>query len=120
MGALLTVGFFIIGSAIGALFLSIGASVAGIDGRNFGKAFMATVGAVIAGAVVTGFFGILGMHTGFIPAAVGLLTNLAVIRVVYDTSWGKAFGAWLVEVIALVLLVGVPLVALVGTAVLFR
>lgn len=119
MGALFTVGFFIIGSAIGALFLSIGASVAGIDGRNFGKAFMATVGAMIAGAVVGGVLGVFGMHNGIIPAAIGLLVNLAVIRGVYDTSWGKAFVAWLVEVIAVVVLVGVPLVALLGTAILF-
>jgi hypothetical protein len=119
MGALLTVGFFIIGSAIGAFFLAIGASVAGIERRTFGKAFMATVGAMIAGAVVGGVLGVFGMHNGFIPAAIGLLTNLAVIRSVYDTSWGKAFVAWLVEVIAVVVLVGVPLVALLGTAILF-
>lgn len=116
MGLLLGLAMVGLVVVVSATFVSIGASVAGIEGRSFGKAIGATVGAALVGVVAGGVLSVVGLAEGFIGAAAGIAVNLAVIRAVYATSWGKSAVAWLVATLAIVVVVGVPLLLLGGLA----
>ncbi len=116
MGLLLGLAMVGLVVVVSATFVSIGASVAGIEGRSFGKAIGVTVGAALVGVVAGGVLSLVGLADGFIGAAAGIAVNLAVIRAVYATSWGKSAVAWLVATLAIVVVVGVPLLFLGGLA----
>jgi hypothetical protein len=115
VGLMLGFGVLVVVTLVGAGILSLATSLAGIEGRTFGKALTATVGAAIAGFVVGIPLSILGVDGGLFASAVGLLTYLAVIRAVYDTSWGKALLAWFLELVVVAILL-VPLFMLGGLA----
>lgn len=115
VGLMLGLGALVVVTLVGAGILSLATSLAGIEGRTFGKALTATVGAAIAGFVVGIPLSILGVDGGLFASAVGLLTYLAVIRAVYDTSWGKALLAWFLELVVVAILL-VPLFMLGGLA----
>lgn len=105
---------------VGALVLSASTALAGIEGRTFGKALTATVLATIAIVIVGVPLSLLGFDDeGLVASVVGLVTYLAVIRAVYATSWGKAFLAWILQLVVILLLV-LPFVALGGIAAILR
>jgi hypothetical protein len=119
MGVMVGLAFglmaLVVVTLVGAGILSLATALAGIEGRTFGKAVTATVGAAVAGFLLGIPLSILSIDGGFIASAIGLLTYLAVIRAVYDTSWGKALLAWFLEIVVVAILL-VPLFMLGGLA----
>jgi hypothetical protein len=79
--------------ALQVIFLFVGASIAKIDHRTFGKAALATLGIVV-------FFFFMSLLTaksnigGIGLVVVGAL-SVVVIQKVFDTTLGKALGAFL-------------------------
>lgn len=116
MSVILALPVLLVVVAIVAVFLAIGAKVAGIDGRSYGKAFMATGIDVVISWILAAGLGLIGLGNGLIAFVVGLAVNLYIIKSIYTTGWGRAFVAWLVQVIAIVVFIGVPLFFLVGLA----
>lgn len=115
---LLALPILLVVAAIAAIFLSIGASVAGIEGRSYGKAFIATGANFFASWILSAVLGFVGFNNGFIPFAFGVALSFFIIKTVFATSWPKAAGAWIVQVIATVLIIGVPLFFIFGLAML--
>ena len=116
MGILLGLAMMALVVVVASAFVAIGASVAGIEGRSFGKAIGVTVVCGVVGLIASVILSLVGLGEGFIGAAAGIAVNLGVIRVVYATSWGKSAVAWLVASLAIIVVVGVPLIMLGGLA----
>lgn len=97
----------IFSAIIGSIFIYIGAKVAKIEDATFLKAFEAAlIGAILAL--------ILGLITTW-GSIIAFILVIAVIKFVYNTSWGKAFIAWLVYFIVLIIIV-VIIVVIIGAA----
>jgi len=95
--------FFIFSLLITALFLWIGANLAGIKGANFGKAILTALLSVVALTILGLFLSLIPFIGGFLGLLLGVLLSIYIIKAVFDTSWGKALLAWIFYVIAIVI-----------------
>ena len=111
MGSIIIIGFAVL---ISAGLLHLGTSLAGIESKSYGKAIITTIACWIVGWVLNGVFGLLHLHTSWFAIIVGLVVNLAIIKSIYGTTWGKAILAWVIEVVAVFIIVGVPLLLFAG------
>lgn len=108
-------GFFlllVIAASVGAFFLQVGAKVAGIPGVSFWRA----MGANLVGAIVST---IIGLALGSIPVLgffLGPIGNIAgyilVIQHYFQTTFWAATVAWLIAMIAQILVAVVAIVVL--------
>lgn len=96
---------------IAGFVLYLGAKLVGIENATIGKAIIAVVG----GGILAGILGIIPI-LGWI---LGIIAYIWVIKVVFDTSWIRAFLAWIMSfVVALVIIIilfallSIPLVVL--------
>lgn len=108
MNALLGLGmgiviFFIISLLITALFLWIGATLAGIKGASFGKAILTALLSVIGLTILGVFLSFIPFMGDFLGLLLGVLLSIFIIKAVFDTSWGKALSAWIFYVIAVMI-----------------
>ena len=115
---LFVAGCIVVATAISAIFIWIGAKLAGIDGATFLRSFWA---ALVSSFLVWALTGIGAAVFGFGTIAgwvIGVIITLFVLKVVFNTTWGKAFLAWLFHGIAQLLVLGIIalLVAVLGVA----
>ena len=87
---------------IAAVFLWMAAKLIGVENASVGKAMIAIVGGGILATVVGGVVGAILDPLG--PLAV-FITNLWVIKAVFDTDWIRAFLAWLLSAVIAALVV---------------
>lgn len=107
-------GMMIFGAVIGSVFLWIGAKIAGIEEATFGNALRATIGMYAVNFVVAG---VLSSIPGPLAFLIGLTVALYIIQTVFDTTFVKAFVAWILSVVATaVVMVGTILIFIVGIA----
>jgi len=105
MGLVAAGGLFLLSLLIGAFFIWIGAKLARIPKRTFGRAIIAALASSVATWLVAWIFSFFpgSPWWSLIGAVVGLLVVLAVFKSVFDTTWGKAFLIWLLQVVAIFL-----------------
>ncbi|WP_297093418.1 hypothetical protein [Thermococcus sp.] len=103
MGTAMILGF-LLALFIAALFLWMAAKLIGIQNASIGRAMIAILGggilAAIVGAVVGAVLGPLGPIAAFI-------TNIWVIKAVFDTGWLRAFLAWVLAAVIAGLVMGI-------------
>ena len=119
MGLGIIILMIVVSVVVGALFLYLGASIAGIENKSFGKAIGAFVLSWIMVAIITAIFSfvpVLGSILGFI---IGIILSVLIVKSMFQTSSGKAFiallMAWVLSIIAgfiMTLIFGVSLAAL--------
>ena len=104
MGIGLIILMIVVSIVVGALFLYLGAAVAGIENRSFGKAVGAFVLSWIIVAIITAIFQfvpVIGPILGFI---IGLILSVLIVKSMFKTSSGKAFIAlliaWVLSIVA--------------------
>jgi len=104
MGIGLIILMMVISILVGSLFLYLGASIAGIEEKSFGKAIGAFVLSWIVVAIITGIFSfmpVIGTILGFI---VGIILSVLIVKSMFKTSSGKAFIAlllaWVLSIVA--------------------
>lgn len=105
---------FIVVTIISALFIWIGAKLAGIEGATLIRSFWA---ALFSSVLVWAFTGIGSAVFGFgtvVGWIIGVVVTLWVLKAIFKTTWGKAFLAWIFQGIAQLLALG--LIALVVAA----
>ena len=93
-----------IGILVGALFLWVAAKIVKIDGASYGKAILATIVCIIAAGNVNfflAFIPVVGAILGFIA---GILIMVFIIQKFFATTFGKAFLAWLIDFIIMVII----------------
>jgi hypothetical protein len=86
---------------LGALFMLIGAKMAGVGtnatfGRALGAAIACSLMTWIAAAVFS-VVPVLGTALGFI---IGLILSLMIIKAIFDTSFGRALLTWIFNILA--------------------
>jgi hypothetical protein len=103
----------VIATLVSAIFIWFGAKVAGIDGATFIKSFWAALVSSILVWLLTGLASALfgfGSIAGWI---LGLFITLAVLKIIFDTTWGKAFLTWLFQGLAQLIVLGVVMILVV-------
>jgi len=111
---LFVAGCIVVATVISAIFIWLGAKLAGIKGATFGRSFWA---ALVSSFLVWALTGIGAALFGFgtvLGWIIGILITLVVLKKIFNTTWGKALLAWLFQGIAQLLVLG--LVALVVAA----
>ena len=86
-------GIAILGVIIASFFMMIGAKLAGIKDDTFGKSVIAAMGSEFVIWLISLVVPVLGF-------IIGLIIAVFVIKGIYETSFGKAFVAWIFCVIA--------------------
>ncbi len=92
--------------AVQTFFLMWGAKIAGIQGRNFGKALVTVVIGGIASflfslglSIVPGFGTVIGLFGGFLVTAL-------IMMVIYKTDFGKALAATVIAWVLGIIVIG--------------
>lgn len=115
---LFVAGCIVVATAVSAVFIWMGAKLAGIGGATFGKSFWAALVSSFFVWALTGIgaavFGI-GTVAGWI---IGVIITLFILKKIFNTTWGKALLAWLFQGIAQLLVLGLValIVAVLGVA----
>lgn len=103
---LFLLGCIVVATAVSAVFIWFGAKVSGISGATFMKSFWAALVSSFLvwalSAIATALFGF-GSIAGWI---LGLLITLVVLKMIFDTTWGKAFLTWLFQGLAQLIVLG--------------
>jgi hypothetical protein len=85
---------------IAGFFMYVGAKLAMVEKSTFGRSVLAAVGSSVADWSLTAALSpipLLGSCSGFL---IGLAASLLVIKVVFDTTMGKAFLVWVFHLLA--------------------
>jgi len=94
--------FFVIGfvlyTIISAIFIFVGAKVAGVKNADFKKSFFA---ALIESVIVW----VLAIPSNIFGFIIGFLISLLILKYIFKTSWGKAGLTWLFNGIAKIILI---------------
>lgn len=98
IGAIL--GIAIIGIVLSTLFMMVGAKMAQIPGVTFGKSMLAAIGSALVTWVVTLVLSILPLIGTVLGFFIGLFFSLLIIKGVFSTTMGKAFLAWVFNLLA--------------------
>ncbi len=107
-------GLIILAALVAGVFMYVGAKLAMVEKATFGRAIVAAIGCSLASWVLTGALTpvpLLGSCSGFI---IGLAASLLVIKVAFETSFGKAFLVWIFHVLAEVVAVFLAVVTFAG------
>jgi len=107
---------FVFASLIGALFVWASAAVVGVEHRSYTKSLVTMVITGIGTAIFGAVLNFLSIGGGWIVYGLLITMQLFVFKTVFTTSWGKAFGAWVVQVIAFCVLVVAPIFLIFGLA----
>jgi hypothetical protein len=105
---------FLVATIISAIFIWVGAKLAGIQGATFIRSFWAALFSSVLVWVFTGLGTAVFGFGAFLGWIVGVLVTLWVLKAFFKTTWGKAFLAWLFQGIAQLIALG--LIALVVAA----
>jgi hypothetical protein len=98
IGSMLSV--FILSTIIAGFFMWIGAKMAGIKRSGFGRALAAAMVVSLVTWVITGVFSILPILGPLVGYLVALLISIYFIKVIFDTTPGRAFLTWIFNIIA--------------------
>ena len=103
----------VIATVVSAIFIWFGAKVSGIGGATFIKSFWAALVSSLLVWVLTGLASALfgfGSIAGWI---LGLFITLVVLKMIFDTTWGKAFLTWLFQGLAQLIVLGIVIIMVV-------
>ncbi len=106
LGFVAAIGVFLLSIFIGAFFIWIGAKLARVEKGTFGRAFIAAITASVASWLVAWLFSFIsGPWWSLIGGLIGLIVVLWVFKSMFDTTWGKAFLIWILQVFAILVAV---------------
>ena len=109
---------FIFAVIFGGFFMWIAAKVAGVKKSTFGRAIVAAVGASFVALFVSFVFHFLPIFGNLLGFIIGLILTIFVIKVIFDTSTGKAILVWIFNIIATGLAVLVATIIAAGSFIL--
>ncbi|MDQ7779930.1 MAG: hypothetical protein RDV41_09500 [Planctomycetota bacterium] len=96
----------IIGLFIGAAFLLLGASVAGIERRSYGRALIATFFSVLTSSIVAKVLWHLPLIGIGLASLGGFLVAVLVTQMIFDTTYAKALVAAVIYSVLYAILTG--------------
>lgn len=90
----------VLATLLAGLFMYVAAKLAMLEKATFGRAMIAAIGSSVADWAFTAALSpvpLLGSCSGFV---IGLVASLVVIKLVFETSTGKAFLVWIFHLLA--------------------
>lgn len=88
---------------VAAFFIWIGAKMALIRKSSFARAILAAVACGTASFILSGMLLMFPVVGPILGQVIGIMLSLFIIKVVFDTSLGKAFLAWIFHVFAVII-----------------
>jgi hypothetical protein len=92
--------FLVFAWVFAAFFVWIGGKMAGIEKATFGRSMMVALANVIVVGLVSTVLSVVPVVGTVLGFFVGLLFTLLIIKGVFETTFGKAFLAWVFNVVA--------------------
>lgn len=111
-------GLILLAVLLTGAFMYVGAKLAMVEKATFGRAVLAAIGSSLADWTLTAALSplpVVGSCVGFL---IGLAASLVVIKLVFDTSMGRAFLVWVFHLFAQVVALFIA-VAVFGGALLY-
>lgn len=100
---------------IAGFFMWVGAKMAGIKRSSFGRALAAAMVVSLVTWIITGVFSVLPILGPLIGYLIALLISIYFIKVIFDTTPGRAFLTWIFNIIAQVLALVIGSILLMGS-----
>ncbi|MCC7572273.1 MAG: hypothetical protein KO464_02665 [Candidatus Methanofastidiosum sp.] len=109
---------------IGAIFIWLGTKLAGIEKASYGKAIICalvlSIASSILGVLLNSLKASMGFFGSLLAPLISLLATLWVIKSIYDTSWGKAFVAWILVFVVIAILIIMGAIGIAGLSSLIK
>lgn len=99
---------------LAGLFMLIGASVAKVPGRTFGKAVAAALLAGLGGNAVGGIFLIIPLIGPVLGVFVNIIVQIFIIKAIFETDAGKAVLTWIFSLIAQIIVAVIAVIVFGG------
>jgi hypothetical protein len=100
LGAVL--GLLALWILLAALFIWIGAKMAFIEKSSFARAVLAAVACGTSSFVLSGMLLAIPVIGPVLGQIIGILLSLIIIKAIFETSFGKAFLAWVFQIFAVI------------------
>ena len=113
MVVFLSVVFF--AAVIAGFFMWVGAKLSAVPGATFGKAVVAGALAAIVTCIARLVFSILPLVGGVLGSIAGLLCAILVIKVIFETSTGRAIVVWVLCALGLFIAWRITMVVFAGS-----
>ncbi len=97
--------FFVVSVVISGFFVLLGAKMAGIEKATLGKSIIASIAGNIGYVIFATVFSLVPVIGTLLGFVVGLFVMLFIIKSIFDTTFGKAFLAWIFHFVAQVLVI---------------
>ena len=101
LGALL--GLLVLWVLLSAFFIWIGAKMAFIQKASFGRAIMAALACGMGSFLLSGILLFLPPIGPILGQVIGIMLSLFIIKAIFETSFGKAFLAWMFQIFAVII-----------------
>jgi|GEM_PF-668003 len=101
LGALL--GLLVLWVLLSAFFIWLGAKMAFIPKASFGRAIMAAIACGMGSFLLSGLLLFLPPIGPLIGQIIGIILSLFIIKAIFETSFGKAFLAWMFQIFAVII-----------------
>ncbi len=108
-------GLVILSIILGGVFMLIGAGVANVEGRNFGKAIVASLFAGLGGSFAGGIIALIPFIGPFLAFFANIVVQIFIIKAVFATETGKAILTWLFNLIAQIIVLIIATIIFWGT-----
>lgn len=105
---------FIISLLIAGAILLIGAKVARVENVTLGKSMLAVLAGSVLAAIILLILSIIPIIGRILGPILAIIAYVWVIKAIFNTTWGKAFIAWLMAVIVQIIVVVVIVMATAG------
>ena len=106
LGIAVALGVLLLSIIIGAFFVWLGAKMAKVEKGTFGRAIMAAVTASLASSLVAWLCSFIsGPFWSIVGSIVGLVVVIGVFKMIFGTTWGKAFLIWFMQLIAIFIVI---------------
>jgi len=95
-------GLLVLWVLLAAFFIWIGAKMALIQKSSFGRAILAALACAMSSFVFSGILLMIPLVGPVVGQIIGIILSLFVIKVIFETSFGKAFLAWIFQIFAVI------------------
>ncbi|MDD5598614.1 MAG: hypothetical protein PHV82_11770 [Victivallaceae bacterium] len=95
---------------LAGVFMFIGAGVAKVAGRSFGKAVAAALLAGLSGNLVGGIFLIIPVIGPVIGVFANIIMQIFIIKTVFETETGKAVLTWVFSLVAQIIVAVIAMI----------
>ena len=96
-------GLLVLWVLFAAFFIWLGAKMAFIPKASFGRAIMAAIACGMGSFLLSGILLFLPGIGPLLGQIIGIMLSLFIIKAIFETTFGKAFLAWIFQIFAVII-----------------